>query len=104
MSARREDDSALLEVRDQGPGIPEDKLPRIFERFERAAPTRHYGGLGLGLYVAREIVHAHAGTITAANAPDGGARLTVCLPLTPPEPRHDAEEHQSSSREDVRRT
>jgi len=101
LSARLDDDSALLEVRDRGPGIPDDKLPRIFERFERAAPTRHYGGLGLGLYVAREIVQAHGGSITAANAGDGGARLTVCLPLTPPEPRHDPEEQQSSSREDV---
>jgi PAS domain S-box-containing protein len=87
VTARREGDSAVLEVRDSGPGIPENELPRIFERFERAAPTSHYGGLGLGLYVAREIVRTHAGTISAANADDGGARLTVRLPLAPPEPR-----------------
>jgi|SoiMethySBSTD1v2_1073268.scaffolds.fasta_scaffold02518_5 PAS domain S-box-containing protein len=84
VTARREGDSAVLEVRDRGPGIPEPDLPRIFERFERAAPTRHYGGMGLGLYVAREIVQAHAGAIDAANAADGGACLTVRLPLVSP--------------------
>jgi PAS domain S-box-containing protein len=100
VTARREDDRAVLEVRDRGPGIPDDKLPRIFERFERAAPTSHYGGLGLGLYVAREIVQAHAGTIGATNAAEGGARMTVRLPLTAPEPRHDPEEQQSPFRND----
>ncbi len=83
VTARREGDSAVLEVRDRGPGIPETELSRIFERFERASPTRHYGGLGLGLYVAREIVQAHAGVIQAVNAAEGGACLTVRLPLVP---------------------
>ena len=75
---------AVVQVRDHGPGIPEDQLSRIFERFERAASTRHYGGMGLGLYVARQIVEAHGGTITAANSPDGGACFTVRLPQAPP--------------------
>jgi PAS domain S-box-containing protein len=85
VTVRQEADRALMEVHDRGPGIPENELPRIFERFERAAPTRHFGGLGLGLYVAREIVQAHGGTIAAANAIGGGACLTVRLPLVSPE-------------------
>jgi PAS domain S-box-containing protein len=84
VSASRDGDMAVVQVRDHGPGIPEDQLSRIFERFERAASKRHYGGMGLGLYVARQIVEAHGGTIAAANAIDGGACFTVWLPLAPP--------------------
>jgi hypothetical protein len=80
----RDGPMAVVEVRDKGPGIPEDQLPRIFERFERAASTRHYGGMGLGLYVARQIAQAHGGTIVGANLPDGGVRFTVRLPVVPP--------------------
>jgi len=87
VSASREGAMAVLEVRDKGPGIPEDQLPRIFERFERASSTRHYGGMGLGLYVARQIAQAHGGTIVGANLPEGGARFTVRLPLVPPASR-----------------
>jgi signal transduction histidine kinase len=82
VSVRRAGDWAVIEVRDKGPGIAEDDLPRIFERFERAVSPRHHGGLGLGLYVARQIVEAHGGTIVAGNAPDGGARFTVRLPVS----------------------
>jgi PAS domain S-box-containing protein len=74
---------AVLTVEDGGPGIPDDALSRIFDRFERAVPVRHYGGLGLGLYVSREIVAAHGGSIAAQNVPGGGARFTVRLPLAP---------------------
>jgi PAS domain S-box-containing protein len=79
--AGREDEMAMLRVRDHGPGIAASELPRIFERFERAASTRHYGGMGLGLYVARQIAEAHGGGIDAANLDDGGACFTVRLPL-----------------------
>ena len=72
-----------MTVQDKGPGIPEQDLPRIFERFERAASTRHYGGMGLGLYVARQITEAHGGSIVAKNLPGGGASFTVRLPLEP---------------------
>jgi PAS domain S-box-containing protein len=75
---------AILEVRDHGPCVAAADLPRIFERFERAAPLRNYGGLGLGLYVTREIVVAHGGTVVAENATDGGARFIVRLPLVGP--------------------
>jgi PAS domain S-box-containing protein len=81
LSVSREDDQALIEVSDAGSGIPERDLERIFGRFERAASQRHYGGLGLGLYVSREIVEAHHGTISARNLPEGGARFTVRLPI-----------------------
>jgi PAS domain S-box-containing protein len=74
---------AVLEVADRGPGVPEADLARIFGRFERAASPRHYGGLGLGLYLSREIVEAHGGTIEARNPPGGGACFTIRLPLEP---------------------
>jgi signal transduction histidine kinase len=83
VSLVQEGDTAVLEVSDRGPGIPEEAHPRIFERFERAAAMRHYGGLGLGLYVVREIVKAHDGMVTVHNRPGGGACFTVRLPLVP---------------------
>jgi PAS domain S-box-containing protein len=78
-----ESDIAAVEVRDGGPGIPTGELSRIFERFERAASARHYGGMGLGLYVARQITEAHGGTIVASNLPEGGACFRISLPLDP---------------------
>jgi signal transduction histidine kinase len=56
-------------------------LERIFERFERAAALGNEGGLGLGLYVSREIVHAHGGSIAGRTLPEGGACFTIRLPL-----------------------
>jgi hypothetical protein len=81
VSTSRQGASALIEVADRGPGIPEEDLQRIFGRFERAAPLRHYGGLGLGLYVSRTIVESQGGVIGARNRRGGGARFTVCLPI-----------------------
>jgi PAS domain S-box-containing protein len=74
---------AILEITDHGPGIPDKDLARIFGRFERAASLRHYGGLGLGLYVSREIVESQGGRISAENRPGGGACFTVRLPVQP---------------------
>lgn len=76
--------AAVMEVTDDGPGIPKEDLSRIFERFERAHAMRHHGGLGLGLYVARQIAAAHGGTVSARNAEGHGACLTVRVPLVPP--------------------
>lgn len=75
---------ARLEVRDHGIGIPAADQERIFQRFERAAPVHHFGGLGLGLYIAREIVEAHGGAIDLASAPGAGTTVTVTLPRHPP--------------------
>jgi PAS domain S-box-containing protein len=80
LSVTREGTEAVLVITDKGPGIPEEDLPRLFNRFERAAPMQHYGGLGLGLYVTREIVEAQGGTVSVENPPGGGARFTVRLP------------------------
>jgi len=76
--------TAVLEVRDDGPGIPPADLDRIFERFTRLddARSRELGGTGLGLAIARDIAAHHGGTLTAEPQPHG-ARLVARLPLTP---------------------
>jgi len=76
-------DYACVRVRDTGPGIAPDFLPRIFDRFTQAdsSPTRAAGGLGVGLSLVRELVERHGGEIRAANAKGGGALFTVRLPL-----------------------
>jgi signal transduction histidine kinase len=71
---------ALLSVRDQGIGIEPGNLSRIFDRFERAVSERHYGGLGLGLYITRQIVEALGGSIEARSTPGEGATFVVTLP------------------------
>lgn len=70
---------AEVTVRDTGPGIPKEDLPRVFERFYRADPTRSRdpGGTGLGLPIARWIVEQHGGTIVLSNNPQGGLTATV---------------------------
>jgi signal transduction histidine kinase len=70
-----------LEVQDQGIGLDPRDAARIFDRFERAVSASHYGGLGLGLYIARQIVQAHHGDIQVRSAPDRGATFTVTLPV-----------------------
>ncbi|MGW4648578.1 sensor histidine kinase [Kitasatospora sp. NPDC004289] len=76
-----EDGAVRLEVRDDGPGIPEADRERVFERFTRLddARTRAVGGSGLGLPIAREIATGHGGTLVVAPG-EGGAVLTVLLP------------------------
>jgi PAS domain S-box-containing protein len=74
-------DVAELCVSDDGPGIPPGAEARIFRRFERATDVRNYGGLGLGLYIVREIVEAHGGTISVDTAAGKGATFWVALPL-----------------------
>ncbi|HWU85730.1 MAG TPA: ATP-binding protein [Kofleriaceae bacterium] len=74
------DDIARITVADHGPGIANDDLQRIFEPFERATSTLGYGGLGLGLYIAREYTVAHGGTIAVTSSPGDGATFSVELP------------------------
>ncbi|MFF3154189.1 sensor histidine kinase [Streptomyces sp. NPDC057910] len=88
VAARRDGDDAVLEVTDDGPGVPAADRSRIFERFVRldAARARESGGTGLGLAIAREIARAHGGELTAGAGP--GATFTVRLPGRPePHPR-----------------
>ena len=71
----------VLTVIDQGPGIAEEDLPHIFDRFYRSDRSRNTPGTGLGLSIVVHTVEAHGGTIKAANHPDGGAEFTMKLPL-----------------------
>ena len=75
--------SVLTSVVDHGIGIPRDEIPQLFERFHRArnVSSRYYGGLGLGLYIARAIVEAHSGAIAVESEEGQGSRFTIRLPL-----------------------
>jgi signal transduction histidine kinase len=75
-----QDDVARLVVRDHGIGIAPDRLPHVFGRFERAVSVREYGGLGLGLYIVREIVSALGGTVRVESTVGIGSTFTVELP------------------------
>ncbi|MEU9979623.1 HAMP domain-containing sensor histidine kinase [Streptomyces sp. NPDC050856] len=82
VSVRTGDEDLIIEVRDHGPGIPEDVLPHVFDRFYKASASRPRSeGSGLGLSIAMENAHIHGGDITAANSPDGdGAVFVLRLP------------------------
>lgn len=73
-----------IAIQDSGPGIPQESLPFIFERFYRAdrSRSRSEGGSGLGLAIARQLAEAHNGSLEAANSPEGGALFTLTLPIT----------------------
>jgi signal transduction histidine kinase len=77
-------DTARLIVKDEGIGIPPERLPHIFERFERAVSAREYGGLGLGLYIVHEIVRVLGGTVCVESAVGVGSTFTVELPREGP--------------------
>ena len=83
MTVRDAAEGAELRVKDHGIGIEADLLPKIFDRFERAVSSTHYGGLGLGLYLARTIVESHGGTITVESRVGEGSTFTVRLPRLP---------------------
>ncbi|MFB8114615.1 sensor histidine kinase [Streptomyces sp. NPDC055962] len=82
VSVRAERGDVLVEVSDDGAGVPEAQRERIFERFVRLddARGRDEGGAGLGLAIARDVAARHGGTLTVGTAPDGGARFTLRLP------------------------
>jgi PAS domain S-box-containing protein len=76
--------AARLTIRDHGIGIPSAHQSRIFERFERAVSERHYGGLGLELWIARQIVEALGGSIAVESEPEKGSTFVVTLPRASP--------------------
>ena len=81
--AKVADGQMLTSVIDEGIGIPRDEIPRLFERFHRArnVSSRYYGGLGLGLYIAKAIVEAHHGSISVLSEEGAGATFTIRLPM-----------------------
>ena len=80
----RDDGRARIVVTDRGPGIDVEHHGRLFERFTRFAPARHYAGFGLGLWIARVIVEAHGGIIGVRSQVGEGASFFVDLPLAAP--------------------
>ncbi len=82
VSGRR--NAVELSVRDHGLGIPHQQRAHIFERFYQAHTSAHRSGLGLGLYISRQIIELHGGTIRAEFPRDGGTRFVVRLPLAAP--------------------
>jgi two-component system sensor histidine kinase ChvG len=87
LKARRDQRRIIIQVEDDGPGIPEDKLKAIFDRFYTERPEGEKFGThsGLGLSISQQIVEAHNGTLTASNRRDRashiiGARFTIDLP------------------------
>ncbi|GHB45710.1 signal transduction histidine-protein kinase AfsQ2 [Streptomyces cirratus] len=82
VSVRVEGEWLLIAVKDNGPGIPEEVLPHVFDRFYKASASRPKSdGSGLGLSIAMENAHIHGGDITAANGSEGGALFTLRLPV-----------------------
>lgn len=81
VSAKRENSFAVLRVKDHGIGISKEDQARLFNRFERAVSITSFGGLGLGLYISRQIATAHGGTIEVQSEIGHGTTFTVKLPL-----------------------
>ena len=80
VTVRRQDDDVTIAVHDDGIGIAPEALERIFDRFERAVSVRHYGGLGLGLWIVRQLVEAMGGTVNVESTLGQGSTFTVRLP------------------------
>jgi two-component system phosphate regulon sensor histidine kinase PhoR len=82
VTVRREAGFAIIDVEDRGPGIPEDDLSRVFERFYRVdkSRSRDPGGTGLGLAIVKHLVELHGGRVSARNRPSGGAQFRIEIP------------------------
>ena len=86
VNARATDAGTIIEVADTGPGIPPADLERVFERFYRVdkSRVRHPGGTGIGLAIVKHLVELLGGDVRASNRPEGGAVVTLRLPLSRP--------------------
>ncbi|NDJ23414.1 HAMP domain-containing protein [Nostoc sp. B(2019)] len=98
ISGFTEGKQAVIKIQDQGKGISEGDLPRIFEQFYTTDPSRKGTSNGLGLAIAKRIVEAHHGSITASSATSQGATFTICLPL---KARTDLKSNVSLNKEDT---
>lgn len=89
VTLRRDNGTALLSVRDNGPGVPEQSLPLLFKPFYRVDNSRGVatGGMGLGLAIVRNAVLVHGGSITAQNVVPHGLQIDISLPIAPAGPR-----------------
>jgi signal transduction histidine kinase len=85
IALREEDGRVLLEVDDDGPGVPPEMREAVFERFTRLddARDRQHGGAGLGLAIVAEVAAAHGGSVSVSDAPSGGARFLAVFPAAP---------------------
>lgn len=92
-----DDGKAYLSVCDRGPGFPADRLESLFDLFVRGEPESALPGVGLGLAICRAIVEVHGGTIRAENRVDGGACVTLWLPMDAPPPIEDEEADEAES-------
>ncbi len=83
LQVTRQDDMACMVIADQGIGIPQLALPQLFQRFYRAdnADAQYISGMGIGLYVVKEIVSLHGGTVAVESTEGSGSTFTICLPL-----------------------
>lgn len=83
VTLRRVGDEATVAVHNFGAPIPDEVLPHLFEPFRRGRPESKGGGLGLGLYIARQIVRSHGGDLTVFSSATAGTTFTVRMPLRP---------------------
>ena len=83
VAVRSGDGLARIAVTDAGPGIPKPDQDKIFQRFERGAASERAGSYGLGLWIVRELVRLHGGTVSVESEPGQGATFTIALPLRP---------------------
>jgi len=83
MTVRRSQDRVEILVDDDGPGIPPEKRKEVFKPFHRLEESRNVetGGVGLGMSIALDIVHAHGGKVSLDESPQGGLRVHITLPL-----------------------
>jgi signal transduction histidine kinase len=93
VSTRRAADHLLVEVRDNGPGIPANEISVLFEKYQRGATTGRIEGTGLGLFIVKAVMQAHGGTVEVDSTPGDGTMVRVCFPTA----RSDSEQARSAT-------